>query len=663
MKPFDKILHGGDYNPEQWRKTPEVWLQDIEYMKKAGCNAMSVGIFSWAMLEPRESEYDFGWLDTIVDLFEKNDISMILATPSGARPFWMAHKYPEVLRTQPDRVRNLPGERHNHCYTSPIYREKVRNINTLLAERYKNSKALILWHISNEINGECHCELCQNAFREWLKVKYNNDLDLLNEKWWTTFWSQTYTEWEQIQSPAINGQGHVMALNLDWKRFVTHQSLEFFKNEIEPIRKITPDIPVTINGMYLFTDIDYWKFAKELDIISLDSYPLWNREADNIVLAREVSLIDDMYRSYMDKPFLLMESTPSMTNWHETGKLKRPKIHELFAMQTISHGADSILYFQWRKSRGSSEKLHGAVVDHSMRDDTRVFKDVANLGKKLSGLGHIVGAKTKTEVAIILDNENLWAIDFSEGPRRDKGYIRAVKEQYEYFWNNGISVDIINEDCDFSKYKMIIAPMLYMVREGVAERLESFTENGGTFVMTYWSGIVDENDLCFLGGFPGPLRRLAGIWSEELDSCYDYDKNSIEFLDGNQLSIKGEFETNVYHDLIHTETATALAVYKSDFYKGRPALTVNEFGKGKVYYIASRNSSEFNREFYERICKQAGIEYLSDKPLPEGVTINRRINKGKEYLFVLNFGNESAMVSVRGRDYTVDSCDYLIIEG
>jgi beta-galactosidase len=242
----------------------------------------------------------------------------------------------------------------------------------MLAERYKNSVPLIMWHISNEIQGECHCELCQSAFREWLKTRYNNSLDLLNEKWWTSFWSQTYSDWEQIESPASNGQRNLLGLNLDWKRFVTYQTVDFLKNEIKPIREITPEIPVTTNYMHLYFDLDYWKLAGEIDIISWDNYPGWHEFSSDIELAREVSFAHDMHRSYKGKPFLMMESTPSMTNWQTTAKLKRPKMHSLSSIQAVAHGSDSIQYFQWRKSRGASEKLHGAVIDHCGHDNTRV---------------------------------------------------------------------------------------------------------------------------------------------------------------------------------------------------------------------------------------------------------------------------------------------------
>ena len=275
------LLHGGDYNPEQWLQSPEILDEDMRLMKEAGCNVVSIGIFSWAMLEPSEGVYDFSWLDNVMDRLAENNIYALLATPSASRPAWMSEKYPEVLRVQPDRVRVLHGRRSNHCYTSRIYREKTRQINEKLAERYKNHPALIMWHVSNEYGGECHCELCREAFREWLKNKYHNDLNELNLAWWTAFWGHTYSSWSQIEPPnTYNGEIGIHGLVLDWKRFVTAQTIDFMKNEIEPLRRITPDIPLTSNFMGAYPGLDYWRFAPYLDVISWDSYPQWHgREA------------------------------------------------------------------------------------------------------------------------------------------------------------------------------------------------------------------------------------------------------------------------------------------------------------------------------------------------------------------------------------------------
>ncbi|HHY83340.1 MAG TPA: beta-galactosidase [Clostridiales bacterium] len=649
---FPHFLHGGDYNPDQWKATPEIWNEDMRLMKLAHCNTMSVGIFSWSSLEPEEGRFEFGWLDEIMDKLAENGGYAVLATPSGARPAWMSAKYPEVLRVQPDRKRILHGFRHNHCYTSPVYREKTRLINQKLAERYKDHPALLVWHISNEYGGECHCDLCQQAFREWLKARYDNDLDKLNHAWWTGFWSHTYTDWSQIESPAPHGEKYIHGLNLDWKRFVTWQTIDFFKNEIAPLREITPNVPVTTNFMGTYTGLDYWKFAKEVDVVSWDNYPMWHGPQPDWELGAKIGFVHDINRCLKDgKPFMLMESTPSMTNWMPVAKLKRPGMHLLSSLQAVAHGSDTVQYFQWRKGRGSSEKFHGAVVDHCGHENTRVFRDVAEVGRALEKLDKVIGTTVRPEVAVIYDWENRWAIDDAQGVRREKDYLSTCEMHYKTFWQQGIPVDVINMDCDFSRYKLLIAPMLYMVRPGVAERMEEFTANGGTLVVTYWSGIVNESDLCFLGGFPGPLRKVTGIWSEEIDSLYDGEYNIVIPAPGNALKLDGKYKAIEMLDLIHAETAEVLASYDCDFYKGRPALTVNNFGKGKAYYIAFRSEFDFLKDFYTRLIDDLKLSKVIDTELPEGVTAQKRSDGDKDYIFIMNFSPEEKTVDLNNNTY------------
>lgn len=377
------LLHGADYNPEQWLDTPEVLEEDIRLMQQAGINCVSVGIFSWTALEPAEGAYTFQWLDQVIEHLYENGIYTVLATPSGAKPGWMAKKYPEILRVEADRRRNLQGGRHNHCYTSPVYREMVTRMNTRLARRYAHHPGVILWHVSNEIQGECHCPLCQAAFRSWLKEKYGS-LEKLNKAYWTAFWSHTYTDWEEIESPAPQGETNVHGLVLDWRRFCTAQTVDFFRVETAPLRAENPEIPVTMNMMGFYDGIDYWQFLPELDIISWDSYPGWHNgdgnEGGNAVWNGAYC---DAMRAMKHKPWLLMENSPSTTNWIGASRHKRPGFHRLTAIQNLAHGSDSIQYFQWRQSRGSCEKFHSAVVSHNPSPEVRIFREVAGVGAML----------------------------------------------------------------------------------------------------------------------------------------------------------------------------------------------------------------------------------------------------------------------------------------
>lgn len=632
------LLHGADYNPEQWENYPGIVDKDIAMMIQAKCNVMSVGIFSWAKLEPHEGLYDFAWLDEIVEKLYAAGIHVFMATPSGARPAWMSQKYPQVLRVGRDRVPALHGGRHNHCMTSPVYRKKVQQINQRLAERYAHHPAVIGWHISNEYGGECHCDRCQQKFRLWLQDRYQT-IENINEAWWSTFWSHTYTDWSQIESPAPQGEVSIHGLNLDWRRFNTAQVTEFCTEEAKPLKAANPELPTTTNFMEYFYDYDYWKLAQAIDFISWDSYPMWHREEDETQLACYTAMYHDLMRTLKQgKPFVLMESTPSATNWQPTSKLKKPGMHILSSLQAVAHGADSVQYFQWRKSRGSVEKFHGAIVDHVGHIDTRVGREVSELGRILEHMGPVTGSRVEAQVAIIFDWESRWAMDDAQGPRNcGMEYEKTVVDHYRPFWEKGIAVDVINADCDLSGYKLVIAPMLYMVRDGFAEKAIRFVELGGQFVATYWSGVVNETDLCHLGGFPGPLRPLLGIWAEEIDCLADGESNIVQGLSGNSAGLQGPYQVRHLCELIHPEGAQVLAHYRDDFYAGYPAVTVNHVGKGKAWYVASRNDTAFQRDFFNSIASELSLPQALNSSFPQGVTAHRRTDGESEFIVVQNY--------------------------
>lgn len=651
------FMHGADYNPDQWLDDPETLEEDVRLMKLANCNVMSVGIFAWAALEPEEGRFEFDWLDGVLDRLYAGGIHVWLATPSGARPAWMSRKYPEVLRVGPDRIRNLHGGRHNHCYSSPVYREKTAIMNAKLAERYLRHPGVVGWHISNEYGGECHCGYCQEAFRDWLREKHGT-LDALNRAWWTAFWSHTYTDWAQIESPAPHGETMVHGHNLDWRRFVSDRTLDFCQREIAPLKAVRPDLPVTTNMMDLFEGLDYRRFADALDVISWDAYPTWHDAgADGDArVASWFAMNHDLFRSLKGgRPFMLMESTPSLTNWQPVSKLKRPGMHRLSSLQAVAHGSDTVQYFQWRKSRGSSEKFHGAVVDHAGHEHTRVFRDVAELGRTLSGLTELLGTTVPAEAAILFDWDNRWAVKDAQGPlNRGIGYEETVHAHYRALWELGVPTDIIGSEDDFGRYKLLIAPMLYMVKPGVGERIERFAAAGGTFVATYWSGIVDENDLCHLGGFPGPLRRALGVWAEEIDGLHERDRVRVRIADGGWAGSgrKAVYEARDLCERIHLEGAEALAGYVDEFYAGSPALTVNRFGAGRTYYIAARLEDAFHAAFYGKLVKEAGVARALDAVLPEGVTAQVRSDGAHDYVFLLNFSGRTHEIVLDGRAYT-----------
>ena len=644
MKPltpkYVRMLHGADYNPEQWLDHPGILERDIQLMKEAHMNCVSVGIFSWAKLEPREGEYHFEWLEEVIDNLYRNGIYTILATPSGAKPVWMSEAHPEIRRVQANSRRDETGDRHNHCYTSPYYREKVRQIDLALAQRFAKHPGVILWHLSNEYGGVCYCPLCQAAFREWLKKKYGT-LEKLNHEWWTAFWSHTYTDWEQIHPPLENGEHSTHGLMLDWQRFTTDQVIDFMKLERDTVKSVAPEIPVTANFMYDFFQYNYFKFKDELDVISWDSYPQWaNRGNDGP--ACDFALWHDYMRSLKKQPFLLMESTPSVTNWTPVSKLKKPGLHMAASMSAVGHGSNSVQYFQFRKSRGSTEKFHGAVVDHYGGSDTRVFADVKSVGERLEGLAPIYNSAVKPEVAIVYDAENRWAIEGAAGPRQcGIHYPETVRVNYRVLWEMGIPVDFVDEECDLSGYKLVIAPMLYMLRAGFEDKLKAFVKTGGTLVGTYHTGLVNENDLCHLGGWPGGgLMEVFGVWHEDTDSLWDGETNTLCITGGKQYTV------TELCALIHARGAKVLGTYGEDFYAGEPALTVNEYGAGKAYYLAARTGVDFFRDLYKDLSVKLSLKRALPVELPRGVEACLREDGDEQFVFVQNFSGQAQRIDL-----------------
>jgi beta-galactosidase len=427
----------------------------------------------------------------------------------------------------------------------------------------------------------------------------------------------------------------VFGLILDWRRFVSHQTFDFMKTEIEPLKKLTPNLPVTTNMMPAWYDVNYNEFEELLDVVSWDSYPDWHAPT-GLYDAYRTGFWHDYFRALKDRPYMLMESAPGLANWKPYNKLKRPGMDVLASLQSIAHGGDTVQYFQWRKCRGNVEKFHGAVVDHVGTNNTRIFKEVRKTGEILKKIDEIAGTGVNARVAIVFDWENWWALDTCQAfQRHEKKYEETCVSYYKPFWKRGIAVDVIGPQKDFSKYDLVIAPMLYMTGKTMIEKISAFVKNGGTFFATYMLGMVNETDLCYLGGFPAEeLKEVFGIWNEEIDTLYPEERGKIVFKEK-------EYITKDYSEIIHPNTAKVLAWYNKDFYKGLPAYTVNSYGKGKAYYQAFRDVDEFKDRAIEDIIHELGLKGCVEQLLPEGVTAHTRTDGSKLYLFVENYTENS----------------------
>lgn len=622
----NKIVYGGDYNPEQWPE--EIWADDMRLLKEANIDIVTLNVFSWAALQPSEETYDFSKLDKIMEMVRDNGLQVCLATSTGAHPAWMAKKYPDILRTEFNGLKRKFGGRHNSCPNSPTYEKYSFRLAQKIAERYRDYNNIVAWHISNEFGGECYCENCEKAFRVWLKKKYQT-IENVNRAWNTAFWGHTFYDWDEIVLPNLlsehfeQDRSQFQGITVDYKRFNSESILECYKREYDALKAITPDIPITTNLMGFYKPLDYKMWAKYMDVVSWDNYP------SNEDSPAQIAMSHDLMRGINGgEPFLLMEQTPSVTNWLPYNALKRPGVMRLWSYQAVAHGSDSVMFFQMRRTVGACEKLHGAVIDHVGTNETRVFREVKALGAELKELGEqTLGAVTDAKAVIYFDWDNWWAIECSAGPNCDLKYKDEIYNYYQALYKLNIPVDIVGPEDDLGKYQLLIAPILYMTKTGYDEKIRTFVKNGGTFVTTFFSGIADEHDLIVTGGYPGKLRDIMGIWVEESDALPSGAENHFTY--------RGKaYPAKLLCDLSHLEGAEALSVYEEDFYAQMPAITKNQFGDGRAYYVATRSNEEFYQTLMADICEECGVESLLAPQ--ENLEVTMRRNENGRFLFLLN---------------------------
>ena len=637
MKRADRIYYGGDYNPDQWDDA--TIDEDMRLFNRAGINLLTLPVFAWSKLEPDEGVYDFDWLDRIIDKIWQHGIYVCLATPTTAQPAWLSTRYPEVLPVDIAGRKRTHGMRVFFCVNSLKYRERAAAIAEEMAKRYANHPALAMWHISNEYGTYCYCPVCQAKFRVWLRRRYGT-VEELNRRWHTAFWGRIVTSFEEVTLPTELNDDYRFnpAIQLDYMRFVTDSTAECFENEYRVLKKYNPEIPIQTNMSGYIKKLDQFTMTKKLDVVGWDNYP-WPDDPSYFVAMKH----DIMRGLKGGQSFVLTEQSPNQQNWQPYNLLKRPGEVRRLSYQAMAHGADTCLFFQMRQSIAGQEKFHGAIISHSGREDTRVFKESIQLGKELEAIGNaFLEGRTPAKAAMLFDWNNWWALELSSGPTKDMDYLKICSMYYETLYRQNIAVDILPYDASLDGYDLVVAPLLYMVKKGLAERLDAYVKDGGTLITTVMSGLVDENDRCVFGAYPGKLKKILGIWVEETDALRPYEKNKMKLSQEISLS-KEEYDCGFLCDIIHPEGgAKVLAVYGEDFYAGVPCVTCNEYGEGKAYYIGTQPQQEFLDEMIEKICADCGLKSLYETGEKTELTV--RVSSKAEVVFVINHGKEMSWV-------------------
>ncbi len=626
-----QLLYGADYNPEQWPR--ETWLEDVQLMQKAGVNMVSLGIFAWAQLEPRPGDYQFAWLDEVMDLLHAHGIMVNLATAVAAPPPWMAKRYPDSRPVTAEGVRLEVGARQGYCPSHPAFRQHAQALVRQLAQRYAQHPALRMWHINNEYGchiSECHCDLCAAQFRGWLQRRYTH-IEGLNEAWGTAFWSQRYDDWSEIQPPRKAPTYPNPTQQLDWRRFSSDNLLELMQAETAIVREATPHLPVTTNFLGFIRGLDYFKWAQHEDLVSNDSYPDPADPHSYLASAMEFDLMRSLRRG---ERWILMEQAPSAVNWRAHNALKRPGQMRLISQQALARGARGILFFQWRASKAGAEKFHSGMVQHMGAKPSRVFAEISQLGAELQQLAFLAEAQMPSKVGLIFDWENRWALELDSKPSASLNLLEQTRKYYTALHRLGLPVDFVHPESDLSPYSLVVVPNLYLTTPTAAQNLERYVHNGGSVVMGFFSGIVDALEHIHLGGYPAPFRKMLGLWIEEWAVLQPGETRPIRLWDG--ALVRG----SLWCDLMHLEGAQPLAHYQSDFYAGRPVIGRHAFGRGHSFYVGTDLEPAALHKLMQQVCKQIGLRYTDLPPGADAVVSQTRQGA---ILHLMNFAFEHSL--------------------
>ncbi|MEU1667482.1 beta-galactosidase [Streptomyces sparsogenes] len=636
-----RLAFGADYNPEQWPR--EVWEEDIRLMRRAGVNIVSVAIFSWARIQPARDRWDFGWLDEVMDLLHAGGIGVDLATATASPPPWLTTAHPEILPVTASGETVWPGARQHWRPTSPVFREHALRLVTEMARRYAGHPALVAWHVSNELG--CHniydySDDAARAFRGWLRARYET-LDALNHAWGTAFWSQRYSDWEQILPPRLAASHPNPTQQLDFKRFSSDALKEYLRAERDVLREITPGVPVTTNFMVMgeTKGMNYPDWADEIDFVSNDHY-VHPGPQDRDELSFSANLTSGIAGG---RPWFLMEHSTSAVNWQPVNLAKRPGDLARDSLLHVAHGADAVCFFQWRQSAAGAEKYHSAMVPHAGAD-SEVFRAVTELGATLRALAPVAGSEREpASVAIVYDWESWWASEQDSHPSSRLNYRQEALDWYSALLALGIRADVVTTRADLGAYRLVIAPVLHMVPGPLAKELTRYAETGGHLVTTYFSGVVDENDHVWLGGYPGALRELLGIRIEEFGPLLAGDTVELDGVGGAGDPATGTLWTD--RITVTEPDVDTLAHYRTGAYAGRPAVTRRPVGQGSAAYVSTRLGADGLTRLLPDLLAAADVH--SDLPAEARgrvETAARRDADGR-YLFLVNRTDEQVSLS------------------
>ncbi|OKK08570.1 beta-galactosidase [Streptomyces sp. CB03234] len=631
-----RLAYGGDYNPEQWPES--IWQEDVRLMREAGVTMVSVGIFSWAGLEPEPGAYDFGWLDRLLDLLHEHGIRADLGTPTVVPPAWFYRAHPDALPVTREGTRYAFGSRGAICHSSPAYRAAAATITEQLARRYGAHPALALWHVHNEYGvpvSACYCDTCADHFRRWLDARYGS-IDAVNDAWGTAFWGQHYTAYEQIDPPRATPTVGNPAQALDYRRFADATMRENFSMERDILHRLSPGVPVTTNFMTALSQcdsVDYWAWGREVDLVTNDHYLITDGRRTHVNLA----MAADLTRSVAGgAPWLLLEHSTSGVNWQPRNPAKRPGEMARNSLAHIARGSEGAMFFQWRQSRRGAEKFHSAMVPHA-GTDSRVWREVVQLGADLGALAELRGTRTVADAAMVWDWHSWWAQNLEWRPSRDHDARERADSFYETLYDRHLTVDFAHPEADLSAHPLVVVPALYLTTEAAGRNLRAYVENGGTLVVSYFSGIVDEHDAVHPGAYPGALRDVLGLTVEEWSPLGEGETVRITEAAGD-----GALTGDVWTEFVVPRGAETIWTYADGPAAGHPAVTRHRLGKGTAWYVSTRLAPPALDAVIGAACEDAGIAPRTD--LPRDVEVVRRTGDSGTYLFALNHTAHDAKV-------------------